>query len=178
MSFIKTYTGKKFDPMNPDPEKIDIRDIAHALSFTCRGNGQVKTYFSVAQHCINCCKEANARGFSDRIALACLVHDATESYMSDVPRPFKQFLTSYIDMEEKMLDIIYEKFLGQTLTEEEKKIVKQIDDDMLYFDLVDLLDFDNGQEKPKINIDIDYTFVPFEEVENEYLDLYNQFKKV
>ena len=37
--YIKTYTGKHFEPMNPDPEYICIEDIAHALSMLCRGNG-------------------------------------------------------------------------------------------------------------------------------------------
>ena len=86
MSYITTYTGKHFDPMKPESDKIDIRDIAHALSLTCRGNGHVKTFFSVAQHCINCAMEAEVRGLSRRVILACLLHDAGEAYMSDVIR--------------------------------------------------------------------------------------------
>ena len=31
MSYITTYTGNHFDPINPDPELINIVDIAHAL---------------------------------------------------------------------------------------------------------------------------------------------------
>ena len=50
---ITTYTGKHIDPLHPDPDMICIEDIAHALSLICRGNGQVKTFFSVGQHCIN-----------------------------------------------------------------------------------------------------------------------------
>ena len=41
--FITTYTGKHFKPTDPNPELIDIPDIAHALSLICRGNGHVKT---------------------------------------------------------------------------------------------------------------------------------------
>ena len=52
--YITTYTGKHFEPSNPDPEMIRIEDIAHALSLICRGNGHVKTFWSVGQHCINC----------------------------------------------------------------------------------------------------------------------------
>ena len=43
MSYITTYTGNHFDPINPDPELINIVDIAHALPMICRGNGQVST---------------------------------------------------------------------------------------------------------------------------------------
>ena len=99
MSYITTYTGKHFDPANPDSELIDICDVAHALSLTCRGNGHVKTFFSVGQHCINCALEAEARGYSRRLVLACLLHDASEAYMSDVPRPFKPFLPQYQEAE-------------------------------------------------------------------------------
>ena len=94
-SYIKTYSGKRFEPMNPDPECIQIEDIAHALSLLCRGNGHVKTFWSVGQHCICCAKEAKARGLSDRMVLACLLHDASECYMSDVPRPLKINLPAY-----------------------------------------------------------------------------------
>ena len=35
-SYITTYTRKHFDPVHPDPERIIIEDIAHALSLLCR----------------------------------------------------------------------------------------------------------------------------------------------
>ncbi len=41
MSYITTYTRNHFNPVHPEAEKIDIQDIAHALSLTCRGNGHV-----------------------------------------------------------------------------------------------------------------------------------------
>ena len=46
-SYITTYTGKHFEPTNPDQEAICIGDIAHALSLITRGNGHVKTFWSV-----------------------------------------------------------------------------------------------------------------------------------
>ena len=52
MAEIKTYTGKLVDPLNPDPELIEITDIAHALSFLCRGNGHVERFFSVGESSI------------------------------------------------------------------------------------------------------------------------------
>ncbi len=45
MGCITTYTGRHFDPVCPESGEIDIRDIAHALSLICRGNGHVKTFF-------------------------------------------------------------------------------------------------------------------------------------
>ena len=49
--YITTYTGNHIDPMNPDPAAISIRDIAHALSLICRGNGHVRS-FSVTGNAI------------------------------------------------------------------------------------------------------------------------------
>ena len=175
MSYITTYTGKHFDPTEPDMEAVDIRDIAHALSLTCRGNGHVKTFFSVGQHCINCAREAALRGYSKRIVLACLLHDASEAYMSDVPRPFKKSLPEYVQAEEALLDKIYERFLGSVVNEEEQRMVKKIDDDMLYYDLKVLLNEPSDREAPELKIELDYTVIPFEQVEQQYLEIYEKY---
>ena len=169
---ITTYTGKHFDPTNPDPECILIEDIAHALSLICRGNGHVKTFWSVGQHCICCAKEAWARGLSNRMALACLLHDASECYMSDIPRPFKKELPEYQKQENVLLELIYTKFLGSPLTDEEQRQLKEIDDAMLWNDLENLLDEMQFGEIPELHIDLDYSVRPFQDVEKEYLDLF------
>lgn len=175
--YISTYTGIHFYPTEPNINDIEIKDIAHALSLICRGNGQVNSFFSVGQHCLFCAKEAKARGYDNRIILACLVHDAAESYMSDVPRPFKKTLDGYVAQEEKILSLVYQKFLGTDLNDDEAKIVSQIDDDLLYFDLKYLLNEDPGTEEPKMHIKVSHKFVPFEEVEKEYLELFYKYSR-
>ncbi len=175
MGTITTYSGHKFDPINPDKDVLDIRDIAHALSLTCRGNGHVKQFYSVGQHCIMCAKEAAARGYSKRVILGCLLHDASEAYMSDVPRPFKEMLPEYVALEEKLIDLVYTKFLGGRLTEEEKKLVNKVDDEVLYFDMLELFGVVWGDYVPVLEIEPSYIVRPFEEVEKEYLDLFEKW---
>ena len=175
MSYITTYTGKHFDPANPDIAQVDIRDIAHALSLICRGNGQVKSFFSVGQHCINAAKEAIARGYSKRVILACLLHDAGESYLSDVPRPLKPSMPEYVRTEEHLLDLIYEKYLGYKLDKEEQSLVKSIDNDLLYYDLKELLNEVSESSEPELLISLSYEFVSFAQVEQEYLNLFNSY---
>lgn len=175
MAYITTYSEKKINPLQPDLELFDVRDFAHALSLTCRGNGHVKQFFSVGQHCISCAKEAAARGYSQRVVLACLLHDASEAYMSDVPRPLKEILPEYVRAEEKLINLIYTKFLGSPLTEEEQILVKKVDDDLLYFDLRELLGIQDLGEEPKLKITLDYGLRPFEEVEQEYLELFKKW---
>ena len=174
--YITTYTGEHFFPTAPEKEKIHIKDIAHALSLICRGNGHVKTFFSVGQHCINCALEAAARGYSQRIILACLLHDASESYMSDVPKPFKKYLPEYNVMEDALLTVIYEKYLGSVLSEEEEARVKEIDSAFLYYDLLYLLNEKMDVPAPEIKIAFSYDFVCFEEVEKQYKELYEKYK--
>ena len=181
--YIRTSSGVKFYPLNPDPQGILIEDIAHALSLLCRGNGHVKVFFSVGQHCIHCAKEAEQRGYSTRLILACLLHDASEAYLSDITRPVKQHLQDYCRYEEHLLEVIYKKFLGSPLSQEEQKLVKIIDDDMLYYDLRDLLnepvgELVNGQEPrtaPVMYSSFSYKERPFKEVEEEYLSLFRKY---
>ncbi|MGN0316164.1 MAG: hypothetical protein ACI4EG_15420 [Fusicatenibacter sp.] len=170
--YITTYSGTHFDPTNPEPEKIQVTDIAHALSLICRGNGHVKTFFSVGQHCINCALEAEARGYSNRLILASLLHDASECYMSDVPRPFKKTLPEYQKQEKHLLDVIYRWFLGSALSDEEQTALKQIDDDLLFYDLKELLNESSDGEAPELHIPLSYEVQPFEAVERKYLQLY------
>ena len=149
--YITTYTGKYFNPTQPNPDLISIQDIAHALSLICRGNGHVQTFWSVGQHCICCAKEAAARGLSDRMVLACLLHDASECYMSDVPTPFKKELPEY------------------------QAQLNEIDDAMLLYDLENLLGEVQYGEIPDLHIDLDYTVRSFTEVEDEYLMLFAKY---
>lgn len=176
MGCITTYTGRHFDPVCPERDEIDIRDIAHALSLICRGNGQVKTFFSVGQHCIHCAREAEARGYSNRLILACLLHDASECYLSDVPRPIKSAMTQYQAVEERLLEQIYIKFLGTALTKEEEEQIKQIDKDMLYYDLLNLLNERLEQKVPVMATEFSYDVLPFEEVERGYLELFARYE--
>ena len=165
-------------PTEPDSHALHITDIAHALSLICRGNGHVKTFFSVGQHCIHCCLEAEARGYSPRVIMACLLHDASEAYMSDVPRPFKQYLGEYKAFEEKLLRVIYEKYLGSPLTAQEAALVKEIDDDMLYYDLRELLNEPQDAPAPVMKTSFSYEVLPFETVEARYLELYKKCREL
>ena len=174
--YIITYTGLHFTPSAPDPERICIEDIAHALSLICRGNGHEKQFYSVGEHCIYCAKEAAARGAERPVVLAYLLHDASECYLSDVPSPFKPKLPDYIGTEKKLLDIIYRRFLGRSLTEEEKKQVHEIDHACLQFDMTYLLGEPlEGVPMPSVFPE-QYQVRPFEEVEREYLELFHQLK--
>lgn len=171
MSCIKTYSGVIFDPLNPETSLIEIADIAHALSMLCRANGHFKSFYSVGQHCINCMQEAVARGYSRRVQLACLLHDASEAYLSDVTRPVKQELPKYLEIEKPLQEAIWKKYLGGPLTQEEYTQVFDIDDAMLYHEFVELMETKLSDTPPEIKSVPQLRFTGFTQCEKEYLQL-------
>jgi len=169
MGFITTYTGESFNPLQPDLGKIKIEDIAHSLSLLCRGNGHLSHFFSVAQHSINCAKEAEARGMPVRVQLACLLHDASEAYMSDIPRPIKKSLPVFVKTEDNLQNAIYEKFLGSPLTDDECRTVREIDDDMLVNEFVALMKERPIDRVAELETKPSFDFVGFLDVENDFV---------
>ncbi len=174
MSHITTYTGVQMYPSEPKPTDFYIEDIAHALSLMTRANGHFKTFYSVAQHCIACCLEARARGYSERVQLGCLLHDASEAYISDITRPVKQLLPKYLEIESKLQSMIWEKWLDSPLTDGEYAKVFEIDDAMLYFEFMAFTGEQVMDEQPPLVAEISYDFKEFSLVEQEYLQLFNQ----
>ena len=131
MSYITTVTGIHFFPLDPNPDDIDISDIAHALSLICRANGHFKYFYSVAQHCIACAEEAAERGYSLEVTLGCLLHDASEAYLCDVTRPVKKHIPQYLQAEEKLQKVIWKRFIDRELTKAEQQQIYEIDDHIL-----------------------------------------------
>lgn len=172
MSEIKTNSGVMFDPIRPRQELIDIADIAHSLSMLCRANGHFSSFYSVGQHSINCAREAQARGYSRRVQLACLLHDGSEAYLSDVTRPVKEELPVYRQIEEPLQDMIWEKWLGCPLTEEEYNQVFAIDDAMLYYEFLELMDTVLWQPAPILQAKPDLAFAGFAQTKQEFLRLF------
>jgi len=104
-AWIQTYTGVAFKPFNFSVEDINIEDIAHALSMLCRYNGHTDKFYSVAEHCVHA-----SYLVSEDIALHALLHDAAETYMSDVLGPLKKFFPDLKKLEHSLSDGICERF--------------------------------------------------------------------
>ena len=119
MSYITTYTGKHFDPIQPEPGLFDLTDISHALSLLCRGNGHMKHFYSVAQHSIACAEEAKARGQIFEIDDAMLSWEFRELMAEELGDGWKQLKTapdcSFAGMEdvEKRFSVWYRDTNGQ-----------------------------------------------------------------
>ena len=123
---IRTVSGQYVNVVDPDPATILIEDIAHALAQIPRFGGHLKRQYSVAQHSVACCALA-----PEEFKLEALMHDASEAYLLDMPKPIKVNLPDYQVIENRMQKIICEKF---GLPFPMSKLVKNIDKDMLEFE--------------------------------------------
>lgn len=150
--WIQTYTGKQFWPLEPRIEDIDIRDIAHALSNLCRFAGHVEQFYSVAQHSV-----LVSHIVPPQHALRGLLHDASEAYLIDLPRPIKHaaVMGAYRAAEAHLQGMIYERF---GLKPEDPESVKSADNrifkaerrDLLKASRADWQDFDVAAVETKI----------------------------
>jgi len=82
---IQVFSGVGLDPFDPNPDNMNIEDIAHALSMQCRYAGHCTQFWSVASHSVLCSMVAD----NDEDAKTMLMHDAAEAYLIDVCRPIK-----------------------------------------------------------------------------------------
>lgn len=103
--WIQTASGQQFWPMDPQPHEVYLDDIAHALSMLCRFGGHCRRFYSVAEHCVLMARAAPAE-----FKRWALLHDASEAYLVDVPRPIKPFLIGYDEAEAKIMRAVAIRF--------------------------------------------------------------------
>jgi len=172
--FILTYSKIKFFPLEPVKEDIKIEDIAHSLSLMTRANGHCSHFYSVAQHSIHCYQEAKSREYSERVQLGCLLHDASESYISDLTRPVKRNLPQYFAIEEKLQSVIYDRFGLADLSDEEWKQIGNVDDTLLHYEFEELMDFPILEIPPELANQHDFSQRNFISVEKEFISIFTR----
>lgn len=103
-------------------------------------------------------------------------HDASEAYISDITRPVKKLLNEYIQMEERLQNIIYKAYKLEDLTDEERLLVKEIDDGMLNYEMQVLLN-NYGINDLTLTRKYDLSFRMMEEVKKEFIDRVKQLQE-
>lgn len=104
-TYVSTFSGNRFYPLEPWIDHVDIEDIAHGLAYQCRFNGQTREFYSVAQHSLLVCSLAPTD-----LRLAALLHDAAEAYLGDMVKPLKVLLPEFAAIEDKVSAIIAAAF--------------------------------------------------------------------
>jgi hypothetical protein len=136
--WIQTAKGHKISFTDMSKNVYDIEDIATSLSRQCRFNGHCARFYSVAEHCVHM---ANAWWSQNKSygSPACLLHDASEAYVCDIPTPLKNYLgKTYRDLEAKIMKGIWEQHhisLRCEMTE-----LRKHDHNMLYTEFLVLVD--------------------------------------
>ncbi|HML56684.1 MAG TPA: hypothetical protein PKC79_21500 [Solidesulfovibrio magneticus] len=100
-----TFTGVAFDLVEPTPDMVSIKDIAHALANQCRFAGHSRRYYSVAEHCLYV-----SRALPPALRLQGLLHDAAEAYVHDIVRPLKGMLPDYRPIELRVMKAVAARF--------------------------------------------------------------------
>lgn len=134
-SYIQIASGDVFDPMDPDPDKILLGDIATALSNQCRFTGHVQRFYSVAEHSVHV-----SRCVPPQHSKAALLHDASEAYIGDLNSPMKnetELGRLYREVEAPLQAMILHKFGVETMEWEDS--VKTADEFMREIERLQLL---------------------------------------
>ncbi len=165
-TWIQTYSGKRVDLVNPSIDDIDIEDIAYSLSFKCRFGGHTKFFYSVAEHSIYV-----SALLEKRLALAGLLHDASEAYLVDMSRPLKNIVTDYHWIESLFENLIYQKY-NCILSEADRKEIKKADNVMLATEGRDLLGNTEGWDLPEPPLETRLTEISIKEARGRFLGLF------
>lgn len=108
---IRTVSGKYVDVFEPDLDTLIIEDIAHALSMQPRYGGHSPVFYSVAQHCIWIVHSMLSMGeYTPAEIYTALMHDASEAYLIDMPKPIKLELPDYNRVEDVLMTWLAKKF--------------------------------------------------------------------
>ena len=134
--WIRTYTGRRFYPLAPCVDDIEIADIAHALSNQCRFSGHCPDHYSVAIHSVYVSKVVESLGGAAQEQMWGLLHDASEAYLVDIPTPVKRQISGYDVAERAVMAAVCDKFM---LPKEEPPLVKRADNIMLSTEARDLM---------------------------------------
>jgi len=146
--WILTRTGHVFWLHNPKPYPLLIADIAWSLSMQCRFCGHPDHFYSVAEHSYRM-----ASVVPREHALAALLHDASEAFISDIPRPVKRLCPDVISVEVNLFKMIEEHFDVHIIG---NKVIEEYDLRMYATEMRDLMEFDGT--------------LPFEPVQKEPID--------
>ena len=101
--WIATLSGARFYLDELNIEEIPLQDIAHALAMNCRYNGHIERHYSVAEHSVLVASVLAQQGHNHATVRAGLLHDVSEAFVPDIPRPFKKYITGFADFEEALL---------------------------------------------------------------------------
>ncbi len=111
--WCRTRSGRSIDFLNPDPDEIELADIAFGLSNEPRWGAQVRDY-SVAQHsvlvAVIAITQIPATTDPRPVVRHALMHDAHEFISKDVPSPLKSLMPECSAIQNRLQRAIDKRF--------------------------------------------------------------------
>lgn len=206
---IMTSDGKLFDVLDPWNSDINIDVIAHSLAKNDRATGHYWRKWSIADHSVLVSRIANrlalkhlthiyGSGETDRIkrtasivSMAALLHDGSEAYLVDLPRPVKYLdgFQAYRVIEFEVQSAIYRRFSADLGAAVYGDIIKKADDMALRYEFWSWLpgarqldwctDEDNLEVEMSVCPDEDFFYeVDWRESKERFLREYGKLKKI
>jgi hypothetical protein len=168
--WMSTATGGKFWPLDPRADEVHIEDIAASLAKACRYGGHCAWPYSVAQHSVYVSYRV-----PQEYALIGLLHDATEAYCADVPRPLKKSLAGYAEIESRIWLAVAERFNLPVHIPEE---VHYADDSVLVAEMLQLMVHDADWRLPDVKpADLRVAFWTWDQARRAFLRRFEELTK-
>ena len=146
--WIQTYSGRVVYPLDPRKEDVFAEDIGHSRSLECRFGGHCRVFYSDAEHSVRVARVVSGLMATQRLAegdvrilkLAALLHDASGTYLKDIPRPLKHspLFDAYRELEKRWQSCINQRFALQA-DAHEARAIKQADEILLATERRDLM---------------------------------------
>jgi len=145
-----TRLGYQFDILNPDPNMIDIEEIAHCLAYECRYNGHIPgdNFLSVAEHSVAVCEriQRDVESGSVNVALIALLHDAHEAYTGDIVAPLKRLLPEIKEIERTIQEAVHTKYGIDEVSEKTARTVKRADEQAAELEMLQFVVMRTGED--------------------------------
>ena len=146
--------GVWFDPMDPDPEKMDIDTIAHGLATEFRYGGHTDPLVNVAQHAVDTSTLLQELGYDERLQFYGLHHDSSEAYTGDLQKPNKEVIQSVDGFEDAWQEAVWD-FLGVEAPDEAQyKAVKDVDYQLFGYEVEKLFENREHAEETLENVGV------------------------
>lgn len=172
---MQLFSGKPFFLTDPRAEDMTIEDIAHSLSNQCRFNGHTREFYSVAQHCVLVSKNV-----PPEYAMAGLMHDAGEAYVSDLAKPVKVIVQGEFKALERRIDLVVCEAFGLRYRDCHAGVVKDADMRILATEKRDLMNNAKGVCWGTLLEPYDFIINPIgpKEAERLFLKRYKKLKDI
>lgn len=182
VKFFVTHTGEHIYFDNPKVEQIHLEDIAHHLTKEQRYGGclPLDVHYSVAEHSMyiaNYLRSTDSRVPKAKLKTA-LLHDATETYLRDLPTGLKYYLSDYKDFEHQFEILIKERF---NLTNEYDEEISLLDKKIVGNEVAEYMPYklavfkNCGSCAGKDPLDIDFIYKTVYNCPNPEYMIYSEF---